>query len=84
MILTIKDLEESVGQSLRDQAADKGHSIEVEAKNILKNALASTLDKFSAGNLTAESQQKSVCGSVRGIWKGRVTTAKIMELTRGE
>jgi hypothetical protein len=27
---------------------------------------------------------KSVCDSVRGIWKGRMSTDEIMKLTRGE
>ena len=28
--------------------------------------------------------RKSVCDSVRGIWKGRMSTDEIMKLTRGE
>lgn len=78
--LTIRNLDESVKQKLRMQAASHGRSMEAEAREILRVAVAKAEQISNPG----EADPKSVCESVRGIWKGRMSTDEIMELTRGE
>lgn len=78
--LTIRNLAEPVKQKLRVQAAKHGRSMEAEAREILTEAVnAKPVVAIAEGD-----NSESVCGSVRGIWKGRMTTDEIMELTRGE
>lgn len=78
--LTIRNLAEPVKQKLRVQAASHGRSMEAEAREILTQAVNITSALASSGGDTPQ----SVCTSVRGIWKGRMSTDEIMELTRGE
>ena len=81
--LTIRNLDAAVKQKLRVQAATNGRAMEAEAREILTRAVLKT-----RGNppsvVTQQNQPKSVCGPVRGIWKGRMSTNEIMRLTRGE
>ena len=78
--LTIRNLAEPVKQKLRMQAASHGRSMEAEAREILTQAVNATPALTSLGG----DPPTSVCTSLRGIWKGRMTTDEIMELTRGE
>ena len=81
--LTIRDLAEPVKQKLQMQAASHGRSMEAEAREILTMAVATGESKLSPAD-PANGGLRSVCTSVRGIWKGRGTTDELMELTRGE
>ncbi len=80
--LTIRNLAEPVKQKLRMQAASHGRSMEAEAREILTQAV--TLGEKAPSAPASPATPESVCTSVRGIWKGRMTTDEIMELTRGE
>ncbi len=77
--LTIRDLNEPVTQRLIRLAADHGRSVEDEAREILTIAISAPGSNRSTGGNT---HTPSVCGSVRGIWKGRRTTEGILNLTR--
>ncbi len=81
--LTIRGLDVEVKQKLRVQAATNGRAMEAEAREILTRAVLKT-----KGNppvvVTQRKMPKSVCCSVRGIWKGRMSTDETMKLTRGE
>lgn len=79
--LTIRGLDVEVKQRLRVQAATNGRAMEAEAREILTRAVMKGTPS-AAG--TQKKLLKSVCGSVRGIWKGRMSTDEIMKLTRGE
>ena len=81
--LTIRDLAEPVRQKLQIQAASHGRSMEAEAREILTMAVATSESKLSQADPDSGGL-RSVCTSVRGIWKGRGTTDELMELTRGE
>ena len=87
--LTISNLDDSVKQLLRMQAAIHGRSIEAEAREILSIAVkpsAATPANTSAPNAlktNAAANAESACHLVRGIWKGRMTTDEAMRLTRG-
>lgn len=78
--LTIRNLAEPVKQKLRMQAARHGRSMEAEAREILTQAVNAAPVLATVGGDTP----KSVCTSVRGIWKGRMSTDEVMELTRGD
>lgn len=78
--LTIRNLAEPVKQKLRMRAASHGRSMEAEAREILTQAV----DAPPAFASSRSDTSNSVCTSVRGIWKGRMSTDEIMELTRGE
>ena len=75
--LTIRNLEEPVKQMLRMRAASHGRSMEAEARDILTSAL-----KPHTSPPPAVTSTHSACGSVRGMWAGRMTTDEIMTLTR--
>jgi plasmid stability protein len=81
--LTIRGLDLEVKQKLRVQAAMNGRAMEAEAREILARALLKTKGNPPAP-VTKRKLPKSVCGTVRGIWKGRMSTDEIMKLTRGE
>lgn len=82
--LTIRNLEESVKHLLRMQAASHGRSMEAEARNILTTALKPPITAPADTVLRTTNRPKSVCDSVRGMWKGKMTTDEIMTLTRGD
>jgi antitoxin FitA len=90
--LTIRNLEEPVKQKLRMRAASHGRSMEAEARDILTSAIsnASNVAPHSDRQTTppirsdAASKNKGKFDHVIGIWKGRMTTDEIMQLTRGE
>lgn len=82
--LTIRNLEEPVKQMLRMQAASNGRSMEAEARAILTRVVTNSAGNDAVDPQPAKERMKSACESVRGIWKGRMTTDEIMALTRGE
>jgi hypothetical protein len=79
--LTIRGLDVEVKQKLRVQAATNGRAMEAEAREILTRAV---MKGHLPATATQRKPSKSVCGSVRGIWKGRMSTDEILKLTRGE
>ena len=81
--LTIRNLDEAVKRKLRIRAAQHGRSMEAEARVMLGWAVAQEPAEGAAlpGGVREKS---SVCGTVRGRWKGRMTTNEIMNLTRGD
>lgn len=84
--LTIRNLDERVKQLLRIRAATHARSMEAEAREILSKAVMEPSSAPPAPQATPGEGRpaESVCDSVRGIWKGRVSTDEIMKLTRGE
>ena len=90
--LTIRNLEEPVKQKLRIRAASHGRSMEAEARDILTSAIsnasnvAAQSDRQSAPPTPSDaaSKNKGKFDHVIGIWKGRMSTDEIMQLTRGE
>ena len=76
--LTIRNLTEPVKQKLRMQAASHGRSMEAEAREILTMAVNKSGDENSSAAV------KGKFDHLVGIWKGRMTTDEIMEITRGE
>lgn len=82
--LTIRNLEEPVKQMLRMQAASHGQSMEAEARDILTAAVRPPAIAPPAAALRTANRPKSACDSVRGMWKGQMTTDEIMTLTRGD
>ena len=82
--LTIRNLEAPVKQKLRLQAASHGRSMEAEAREILTKAVTTPASGEVLASEPARERIKSVCESVRGIWKGRMTTDELMALTRRE
>ena len=82
--ITIRNLEEQVKQRLRVLAAEHGRSMEAEARDILTRE-ALVQNQARRGIIPANRGGKaSVCAEVRGAWKGRVSTDKIMTITRGD
>jgi plasmid stability protein len=82
--LTIRNLDEAVKQKLRVRAAMHRRSMEAEAREILAQAVADETQPSEERDLTAEERMRRAIDSVKGIWKGRKTTAELMELTRGD
>ena len=82
--LTIRNLQEPVKQKLRMRAAIHGRSMEAEAREILTKAVTTPASGEVLASEPARERMKSACESVRGIWKGRMTTDELMALTRGE
>jgi plasmid stability protein len=76
--LTIRNLAEPVKQKLRMQAASHGRSMEAEAREIL------TMAVNKSDNENSPASAKGKFDHLVGIWKGRMTTDEIMEITRGE
>ena len=81
--LTIRNLEAPVKQKLRMQAASHGRSMEAEAREILTKAVAAGASTDVKGR-TPQERMKKRLASLRGIWKGRMSTDEIMRITRGE
>ncbi len=73
--LTIRNLDREVKNRLRVRAATHGRAMEAEARDILTQAVMAPPDAHPPA---------SACKEVRGIWKGRVTTRDVMDLTRKE
>lgn len=81
--LTIRNLDESVKQLLRMQAASHGRSMEAEARDILTTTVKPPVITSTAALQTTR-RPTSVCSTVRGMWAGRMSTDEIMTLTRGD
>lgn len=91
--LTIRNLEESVKQMLRMQAASHGRSMEAEARDILSRSVkgldlsAPTGARTISGQTPSKAKQMTPPGKfdhMVGIWQGRSTTDQLMQATRGE
>ena len=82
--LTIRNLDEAVTRKLRTRADTHGRTLAAEARETLSWALALPYPEATAGKPKRKSAGRSVCQSVRGIWKGRATTDAIMKLTCGD
>lgn len=75
--LTIRNLDAAVKQKLRVRAALHGRSMEAEARAILSRDVLSADSGASPGT-------PGKFDHVAGIWKDRMSTNEIMNLTRGE
>ncbi len=87
--LTIRNLEEPVKQKLRMRAASHGRSMEAEARDILTSAISNVASHPERQNAppirsSEATKNKGKFDHVIGIWKGRMTTDEVMQLTRGE
>lgn len=91
--LTIRNLEESVKQMLRMQAASHGRSMEAEARDILSRSVEGLYfsvpgaAKPMSDRLPGKPEQITPPGKfdhLIGIWQGRGTTDQLMQATRGE
>lgn len=82
--LTIRKLDARVKQLLRVRAATHGRAMEAEARDILTKAVLEPEEKPLHPPEETAKPANSVCESVRGTWKGRMTTDEILNLTRGE
>ncbi len=86
--LTIRNLDEPVKQKLRMQAASHGRSMEAEARAILTLAVQDKKPELPAPLAAAlaadDTPAPSPFAHLRGIWKGRMSTDEIMQITRGE
>jgi plasmid stability protein len=83
--LTIRNLNEAVKQKLRIQAAKNKRSMEAEAREILARGVESP--KVISGEneeIASERRGKGKFDHLIGIWRDRMTTDEVMELTRGE
>lgn len=78
--LTIRNLAEPVKQKLQMQAASHGRSMEAEAREILTMAIVGPEIQTPA----VPAPSKGKFDHLIGIWKDRMTTDEIMEITRGE
>ena len=81
--LTIRNLDANVKQKLRLQAALHGRAMEAEAREILTKAVMDP-GRSTSSPVAPERAAQSACASVRGTWKGRLSTDEILALTRGE
>lgn len=81
--LTIRNLDANVKQKLRLQAALHGRAMEAEAREILTKAVTEP-GRIASASVAPELSAQSACTSVRGAWKGRLSTDEILALTRGE
>jgi plasmid stability protein len=82
--LTIRNLNEDVKQLLRVRAATHGRAMEAEARDILTKAVMGGAGNSEQPPKAPRLTVKSVCGGVRGTWKGRLSSDKILDLTRGD
>ena len=79
--VTIRDLGEEVKRHLRIQGARNGRSMEAEARAILtQGVLGPTGQNVTYPTAEADGPYDHLVGK----WKGRITTDKLMGLTRGE
>ena len=83
--LTIRNLDEVVKQKLRIRAATHGRSMEAEARAILTETVerAARVQEAHAPPPTS-TPVKGKFDHLIGIWKGRMTTDELTELTRGD
>lgn len=73
--LTVRNLQDSLKQKLRVRAALHGRSMEAEVREILAQTLADdSVPAPLAGRFA----------HLVGVWKGRLTTEQVLNLTRGE
>lgn len=83
--LTIRNLDDRVKQLLKIRAAAHGRSMAAEVRDILTRAVMESRDGMPKTRaIEVGGLPKSVCDSIRGIWKGRLTTDDFMKQTRGE
>ena len=81
--MTIRNLDESVKQKLRVQAATHQRSMEAEAREILARAVQAG-GSADAAPADPGAGVRGRFGHLQGIWKGRMSTDEAMEITRGE
>jgi hypothetical protein len=82
--LTIRNLDAAVKQKLRLRAALHQRSMEAEAREILAQAVAEGAPAGGPEGLSPQERMRAAVESVRGIWKERLTTDEVLEMTRGE
>ncbi|MBH2019481.1 FitA-like ribbon-helix-helix domain-containing protein [Polaromonas sp.] len=82
--LTIRNLEETVKQKLRMQAASHGRSMEAEAREILTLAVTRPAPASSQAAAPISEAARNAVESVRGLWQGRGSTDEMMRELRGE
>jgi len=84
--LTVRNLDETVKQKLRQQAARLGRSMEAEARDILARDVMGKDDLVPAAPFATEVAEpgKGKFDHLVGIWKGRGTTDELMRATRAE
>lgn len=89
--LTIRDLDDDVAQKLQLRAARNGRTVEAEVREIvtiavaavpLTEAILSANDALHADPRVVDNEGKF--DHVIGMWKGRMSTDEVMQLTRGE
>jgi len=83
--ITIRNLDEAVEQKLREQAARHGRSLEAEVREILTRELIGRDDSLPTSTPVGEATVPPI-GKFKhlvGIWKGRMTTDEVMQITRG-
>ncbi len=80
--LTVRNLDATVKQKLRQQAALHGRSMEAEARDILARDVMKTQESPPATEVAEPGKGKF--DHLVGIWKGRGTTDELMRATRGE
>ena len=73
--LTIRKLDDEIKSRLKIRAAINGHSMEQEARLILKESLKENLTDAENGIKGMERW--------RGRWKNRLSSNEILEMTRG-
>jgi len=73
--LTIRKLDDEIKSRLKIRAAINGHSMEQEARLILKKSLKEDLPDAGMGIKGMKRW--------RGRWKNRLSSADILEMTRG-
>ncbi len=78
--LTIRNMDKTVKQKLRVQAARHQRSMEAEARAILRQGVEN--DGPSVQETLEEASER--LRAVIGMWKERGTTDELMKLTRGE
>ncbi len=78
--LSIRNIDESVKQRLRLQAAGNQRSMEAEAREILARGVAGA----GLEAPTTKGEMRRRLDALTGIWKGRGSTDELMRLTRGE
>jgi len=82
--LTVRNLDETVKQKLRQQAARHGRSMEAEARDILaRDVLLNDPPEVASAEVLAE-PGKGKFDHLVGLWKGRMNTDELMRVTRGE
>lgn len=80
--LTIRNLDDEVKRQIRLRGALNGRSMEAEARAILAKGVGAG-EPLEPAPSQAD-QNGGPFDHLVGIWKGRMTTAELMTLTRGE